>query len=223
MANLAEALCAVVPAFNEAPYLGAVLEVLTLLEELERITVVDDGSEDGTAEAARRWAERDSRVRLLRLPVNGGKAAAMTAGAEVSPADLVVFLDADLLGLRPEHVRALAGPVAAGRCEMTVGVFRGGRLATDFTQAAAPVLSGQRCLRWSLFRDAPDLCSARGGAEVALSLHARRRGYRVRRVPLPGVTHVMKHEKQAWLPGRAAHARMFCEIFRYLAEHVRRR
>lgn len=86
MANLAEALCA----------------------------VVDDGSEDGTAEAVRRWAERDSRVRLLRLPVNGGKAAAMTAGAEVSPSDLVVFLDADLLGLRPEHVRALAGPVAAG-------------------------------------------------------------------------------------------------------------
>jgi hypothetical protein len=120
------------------------------------------------------------------------------------------------VGLKPDNVRDLIEPVAQGRCSMSVGVFRGGRLGTDLSQHLTPCLNGQRCLRWSLFRDIPDLACSRSGVEVAMSLHARRNGYRVIKVPLYGVTHVMKHEKQPWLKGELAHARMFREIFRYV-------
>jgi len=213
-------LCVVIPACDEAPRLPAVLAPLAAVPEVERITVVDDGSRDGTAAVAREWGVRDPRIRVLRLPENRGKGAAIVAGAEASPGDLVVLLDADLLGLEAQHVRDLALPVAEGGCDMTVGIFREGRLATDLAQSAAPILNGQRALRWSLFRDTPGLVGCRGGAEVALSRHARRRGYRVLRVPLRGMTHVMKQEKRSRLAGRLAHLRMFGEIFRYLLRKV---
>lgn len=216
MSGAEEQASVVIPAYNEEKYLAAVLEPLRITPELARITVVDDGSQDGTAEVVRCSQGRDPRVQLLGLPANRGKGGALAAGAEASPGDLILFLDADLVGLRPANVRDLIAPVAERRSSMSLGVFSGGRLATDLTQHITPFLNGQRCLRWSQFRDTPGLAGCRSGAEVALSLYARRRGYRVIKVPLYGVTHVMKHEKQFWLKGELAHARMFGEIFGYL-------
>jgi glycosyltransferase involved in cell wall biosynthesis len=202
----------VISASNEAARLPAVLAPLAKLAEARRITVVDDGSTDGTAGVVKAWKARDRRIRLVRLPENRGKGAAIAAGAEASPTDLVVLLDGDLLGLKARHVRCLIEPVASGRCSMTIGQFRGGRLATDFTQWITPILNGQRGLRWSAFRGAPGLAASRGGAEVVLSRYARTRGYRVLRVPLPGMTHVMKPEKGRPLAGWLAHLKMYGEI-----------
>lgn len=215
-----EPFCVVICSYNEAARLPRVLAPLSAVPELAAITVVDDGSEDDTAQVVRRWAERDPRLRLVRHAENLGKGAAIETGAYASPLDLVVLLDGDLVGLRPQHVRDLAAPVAAGRAAMTVGVFRRGRPATDFTQALSPILNGQRCLRWSLFRDTPGLAESRGGAEVALSLHAHRQGYAVRHVPLLGMTHVRKIEKQPWLAGNLAHGRMMGDIVRYLWQNT---
>lgn len=207
-----EAFSVVIPAFNEAARLPAVLAPLAKLPEAKRITVVDDGSSDGTADAAEAWKARDPRIRLLRFPGNRGKGAAIAAGASASPTDLVVLLDADLVGLRARHVRHLVEPVASRRTDMTIGCFRGGRFATDFTQWFTPFLNGQRGLRWSAFRDAAGLAESRSGAEITLSRHARTRGYRVLKVTLEGMTHVMKTEKRRPLAGWIAHLRMYGEI-----------
>src|SRR4051794_31425482 len=63
------------PSYNHAPYLPAAIESVLeqTVEDLELI-VVDDGSSDGSLEIARRYAERDTRVRVLTHPdhVNRG-------------------------------------------------------------------------------------------------------------------------------------------------------
>ncbi len=82
---------ALVPAFNAAPTVGAV--VRGLKETVERVVVVDDGSSDGTAEAA-----AAAGADVLRRPENGGKGAAIRTGLEwilASPATHVAFVDAD--------------------------------------------------------------------------------------------------------------------------------
>lgn len=211
---------AVISAYNEAQHIACVIDVLCQVSDLLQITVVDDASSDNTSDVVRSYCERDSRIRLLRLPTNRGKGGAMMVGADANTSDLIVFLDADLVGLRSEYVLALIEPVRNDVCSMTLGLFTHGRRLTDWSHRLTPFLSGQRCLRWSLFRSTPDLATARSGVEVALSLHAWRQGYLVMSVPWYGVTHVMKHEKQGWLRGRWSHLRMYGEIIRYLAGHL---
>lgn len=216
-----EMLTAIIPAYNEEAYIGDVLQVLTAVSELARILVVDDGSSDGTPAVVQAHSQQDSRVTLLTLSQNGGKGGAILAGARAAETDLLIFLDADLRGLQPQHIRALLQPVLSQRCTMTLGLFEGGRRHTDWAHRLFPFLSGQRCLRWSRFCHTPGLQDARWGVETALSLHAWRQGYQVGRVPWHGVTHVTGGEKEPdgrfWVWSEIS---MWLDIGHYLLHHA---
>lgn len=86
----------VLPAYNEEPSIERRLdELANLLAASGRdgeIIVVSDGSTDGTARSARRHVAW--RVRVLELPVNVGKAEALTVGCAAALGDVVVFADA---------------------------------------------------------------------------------------------------------------------------------
>jgi hypothetical protein len=124
----------------------------------------------------------------------------------------LVLLDGDLVGLRPQHVRALAHPVVRGEAEMTRGVFVGGRWTTSLAQKLMPVLNGQRALRREGFLAIDELDESRYGVEVAIAEHARRHHWRTLDVPLPGVSQVMKEEKRGPLLGLWVRVRMYAEI-----------
>ena len=211
---------AVIPAYNEERSISRVLDALCQIPELRQIVVVDDASPDGTSAVVRSYAERDARVCLLRQPANAGKGGAMAAGAEASDSDIILFLDADLIGLRSAHVLSLIGPVCQGLCDMAIGLFFQGRRMTDISHRLTPFLSGQRCLRWSLFRSIPDLTQARYGIEVALTLHAWRHRYRILSVPWHNVTHVTKYEKMGVIPAWGSYLRMYGEIVRYAGKYL---
>jgi glycosyltransferase involved in cell wall biosynthesis len=88
----------IVPAFDAAAYLDETIAsvIAQSLDDWE-LTVVDNGSSDGTAAIADEWSRRDARVGVLRLRVNRGAAAARNAGfaAVAGATDHVLFLDAD--------------------------------------------------------------------------------------------------------------------------------
>jgi len=73
-----------------------------------RVVVVDDGSRDGTAAAA---DIGDTRVRVIRLAQNAGKAAALNAGIAAAATELLVFTDARQR-FAPGALRMLAEPFA---------------------------------------------------------------------------------------------------------------
>ena len=92
------ALSIVVPAFNEAANLPALLASLsshlpTLTERWE-VLVVDDGSRDATALVMQPWLSAPG-VRYLRLSRNFGKEAALTAGIDRAAGEAVILMDAD--------------------------------------------------------------------------------------------------------------------------------
>jgi glycosyltransferase involved in cell wall biosynthesis len=207
----------VIPAHNEAGRIEAVARAALQASLVTRIIIVDDGSTDGTAQAAAAVAATDARLEVLRMHDNEGKSAALLRGIQAARTDLIAFIDADLIGLTPQHIDDLVRPVLAGTCDMSLGLFRGGRLHTDLAHLATPFLSGQRCLHWELFRDAPLLQDARYAVEVAFSIHARRRSLLVCTVTWSGVTHVTQPEKLGIVRGYLSYLRMYAEIAFYAA------
>lgn len=96
--NGALAVSVVVPVFNEqanvAPLVDAVREALG--SAAWELVLVDDGSTDETVPAAQAEAERDPRVRLVRLARNYGQTPAMQAGFDAARGSVVVSMDGDL-------------------------------------------------------------------------------------------------------------------------------
>ena len=200
---------AVIPAYNEEATIGAIVAVLRSVPAISEVVVVSDGSEDATATVA-----REAGARVIELPVNLGKGGAMREGLRATTADVVVFLDADLVGLTSEHVAALLDPVLGGQREMSIGLFEGGRPLTDLAQAITPNLSGQRAVRRELLERVEDIDASRFGVELALTRYLRRAGIEAEEVVLHNVTHRTKEEKLGLVKGFAARMRMYWEIVR---------
>jgi len=91
----------VVPCYNEQGalpfYYDKMKEVMALLPELLfEIIIVDDGSTDGTLEAAKQLAKSDDRIRYISFSRNFGKEAAMYAGLKNASGKYTAIMDADL-------------------------------------------------------------------------------------------------------------------------------
>jgi cellulose synthase/poly-beta-1,6-N-acetylglucosamine synthase-like glycosyltransferase len=102
----------VVPAYNEAVGIERTVRSLEASDYPDfEIVVVDDGSDDGTAEIVERLAL--PRVRLLRQG-NGGKASALNTGIAATKAPVVVMVDGDTL-FEPATLRRLVQPLVDER------------------------------------------------------------------------------------------------------------
>ena len=181
---------AIIPAWNEASTVGSVVYAALDSEMVDEVVVVDNASSDGTAGVAAAHG-----ARVVYEPVPGKGEAMRTGVAAVAGAAVVVFLDADLVGLRSEHVDRLVRTVADGDAAMACGLFDRGPLANPLFLHHLPVLTGQRAVRRDLF-DRLDHADLRGyRVEAALnSLVARERLVRDDHV-VAGLWHRTKQEK----------------------------
>jgi len=93
----------VVPAFNEAHRLAAGMRrfeaaVAAGAVDLDRteVLVIDDGSTDATAATAEKLLAALPHQRVIRLPFNQGKGAAVRAGVAASRSTHTAYMDADM-------------------------------------------------------------------------------------------------------------------------------
>ena len=90
----------IIPAYNEREtlrtlHVGITANAVALTDQYE-IIFVDDGSTDGSGEVIRDICARDPHTRLISLPVNSGKAAALEFGFRHARSQVILTLDADL-------------------------------------------------------------------------------------------------------------------------------
>ncbi|MFA5867673.1 MAG: glycosyltransferase family 2 protein [Actinomycetota bacterium] len=200
----------IIPAYNEAERIGAVIGAAKACREVDDILVVDDGSKDDTVEAAKEYG-----VNVLALSHNIGKGGAMWSAIMATDADVVVFIDADLQGLRPKHLAALIRPMREDETlDMTAGRFTGGRMATDMSQKFMPSINSQRAIKRSLLLKVPDFSKSRFGVETIINEYIKKNGANVLEVQLAGVSHVMKEEKDGLVKGASERAKMYGDIIK---------
>lgn len=206
----------IVPAWNEAERLSETLQALHRARsdgakeptELQvEIITVDDGSRDSTWEAAWPWSDI-----VLCLPVNAGKAAALSAGWKAASGELIVFLDADL-GDTASHFPAMLIPLLQGKADFVVAklppaVKKGGlglvkTLARQGVRrlsgydSGAP-LSGQRAMRVDILRKSKRTYKG-FGMEVGMLIDAVNQGYRVIEMEVPFAHRETGRDWKSWL------------------------
>lgn len=102
----------VIPAFNEENNIGDVLhrthETLNALQLPFEILVVDDGSEDNTAQQAHNY-----KATTLRNGKNQGKGHALSRGFKQARGEIIITMDADG-SHRPEDLKKLLIPITNG-------------------------------------------------------------------------------------------------------------
>jgi glycosyltransferase involved in cell wall biosynthesis len=187
-----------IPAYQAAPTVGQVVrDVLGAgLGILPEVLVVDDGSTDATAEEARRAG-----ARVLSLPANQGKGAALAAAfADLfgRGATAVVTLDADGQHLAHEIPKLLAAAVPDAdlvlgvRDHLFTGMSRVRRASNRLSSRAISFAAGQPLadvqtgFRFYSRRliERVGFPEARFEAESAVVVRAARAGFRVLTVPV---------------------------------------
>lgn len=199
----------VIPAYNEEKTIGNIIRCVSDVEYIDEIIVISDGSVDRTS-----FISKSMGARTIELKSNRGKGAALAAGIESSIGDIIMFLDADLIGLNRGHIDELLLPVIRNETDMTIGVFNNGRFFTDIAQRITPQLSGQRALKRCIIQDISKLKMTRYGVEIVITKLAQSRHIRYKTVILEKLTHIMKEEKLGLVRGFKERIKMYWQIIR---------
>jgi glycosyltransferase involved in cell wall biosynthesis len=187
-------IAAIIPAFNEEATVGEVVRVVKSSSLIDEVLVVSDGSVDNTVKEA-----EVAGARVLALPKNYGKGAAMRLGVLDTDAPIVVFFDADLKGLTVDHVERLVWPVITGSRKMNAAQRDRGWLNPLVRHL--PLISGERAMFRELFLDIPEEYIQGFMVEIALNYSCRIKKFRYGSVLLPGLSIRRKINKVGWKKG----------------------
>lgn len=202
-------LSVIIPAFNEERTLPSIVEIVLAWGKAGEVIVVDDGSSDGTHKSVSQFAKRITRVRHK---TNEGKAAAMVDGIQKSHGDIIMFLDADTVGLTCHDLDILLSPILHRSADMVLGAAR-------FWSAGAfepfTTLTGQRVvLRKHILPLLPSM--RRLGYGVELFLNKEHEQKNVVTVRLPHVFILGKLEKQTFPDAVISYAKEIRELLMQL-------
>lgn len=190
---MADSISIIIPARNECESLARVITQIRDGGIDAEIVVVDDGSDDGTAEIASRHG-----ARLVSHPYSLGNGAAIKSGARVASGAILVFIDAD--GQHdPADIPRLLAMIDEGY-DMAVGARQTGsqanlargfgnrvynRLASYMTGHRVPDLtSGLRAARADKFREFLYLLPNGFSYPTTITMAFFRAGYSVAYVPI---------------------------------------
>jgi len=182
----------IIPAYQAADIIADTVRGAQSLPAVSEVIVVDDGSRDGTGAIAKQ-AGAD---RVIVLPTNQGKGAALRAGVGAASGDTLLFLDADL-GASAAEARALLAahesdlamviavlpsPPGTGGFGLLRCLARAAIRLLAGLKVQAPV-SGQRALAAALVRHIG--IAPRFGVEVGLTVEATHIGWPIVEISLP--------------------------------------
>src|SRR3989339_737281 len=198
---------AIVPAFNEAATIGPILDTLIACPLVAEIIVVDDGSQDQTADIARAKG-----LLVIKHSQNQGKAEAMKTGINATTNNIFLFVDADITGLTNRHLERIISPVLKGRYDMYIGIRRRRVYWLNRILHILPLIAGERVITRTLWESVPEKYKKGFQIEIALNYFAKINHHRMSRTLLAGIRHLTKEKKRGFCRGFLARWQMNSQI-----------
>lgn len=110
----------IIPMYNVEKYIGECIDSLLCqsMSDFE-IVIVDDGSKDKSAEIAKRYTEKDSRVVLLRKE-NGGQSTARNFGLRHAKGEYIIFIDSDDFVSKDDYLEELHKKIEESKADVVM-------------------------------------------------------------------------------------------------------
>jgi glycosyltransferase involved in cell wall biosynthesis len=204
----------IISAYNEEPRISGVLSVLEDHPLINEVIVVDDGSIDKTSDAVKKF-----NVILIENKANMGKTFSLKRGVEKSRNEVVLFLDADLVGLTKQNISDLINPVLDGFAELTLSLR--GNSAGYMKLFKIDWISGERAVRKYLLYD-PLIWSRQEigfSFEILMNKSVIDRGIIFQSIDLPNLKVINKSVKIGFFKGWIGEMKMIRDLFKVLPLH----
>ena len=203
----------IIPAHNEGPRIGDVLRVACNHNLVSEVIVIDDGSEDNTKVIAKKF----KKVRLIINEKNLGKSKSVIAGIRRSRGNVLLFLDADLVGLNRKNVADLIEPVINGAADITISLRKNALLV--FKLIGMDFVSGERVFYKNLVEEHLEEIEKlpKFGIESYLNKLIIANKLKIKVVPWKNVISPRKYKKEGLLSGIAGDFLMILDIIKTIS------
>lgn len=198
----------IIPAYNEASRVSDVIDVLLTHPLIGEIIVINDGSTDDTKAVL----EKKNGITLYNLGENQGKTNAVLHGMERAAHEVVMLIDADLIGLTHAAITDLVAPVLDGRADITMSLRKNALII--YKLLGIDFVSGERVFdKHILLAHKEHLHALPGfGLEVYTNDLIINRNMRLKIVLWPTVISPRKGSKIGFFLGNIADAKMLWQI-----------
>lgn len=188
---------AIVPIYNEADRIGAVLDVLSTYAGFLEVLVIDDGSTDESESIVKQYTH----VTYHRQSKNEGKAKAMDIGVKLSKSDIVFFCDGDINGLTHHMLDEILTPVINGQVDMFIAMRNHKIFFLHTLVPLVPLLGGERALTKELWITVPSEYKQKFRIEAGLNFYAKYYGKGFDMKLFRGLTQTIKEKKYGFWSG----------------------
>ncbi len=177
----------IVPVFNEERTVASVVRSLIKLESGFELIFVNDGSTDNSQGVLEKFTDR---IKLINLKRNHGKGFALAVGVKRARGKIIVFLDADLVNLKPEHIEKMVMPLLINEAQVVITSIS----STSGLFDPLTSFSGQRAyFKKDLWPYLEQMSKTRYGIEVYLNKILRKK--KTKKIKLKDISYVLKRQK----------------------------
>lgn len=200
----------IIPFYNEEYRVFQVLEVVTEIKNIAQIICVDDGSDDDTADLIEQYYPQ---VKLIRLPYNQGKAAAIRHGLKFAKYENILLMDADLQSINKLEVEKAIRAIAHYNLDMLILRRINAPWFVKFDRGDI-LLSGERIVKKKDLIKILNQEVNRYQVELAINLYMQKHKRNVRWMPW-SATNTYKAKKIGLVEGYKKEFEMFTDIVLY--------
>lgn len=201
----------IIPCYNEGTRIIPVLTASIQCNLKPEIIVVDDGSDSGTKDVLSQYPQ----IKVITHPQNQGKTAAMETGVRNATGDIIVFLDADLVNIQPNHINQLVEPIINQGYDMVLGE-REVEVYGFLGKPASTMVTGERATKRDILLKYPDIFRVKQYLIEPAMNKILFHQYKVGQIKLKKVEQCSRQKKVGFIKGSYSYIKYFVRNLLYM-------